>query len=90
MSEFSSNDIFEAKKRVREMREKAKGFVDEKPKEEAKPLITPPKKSDAGIGELLSGLLSNEDSSLILAIVLILAREKADNMLILALLYILL
>ena len=38
----------------------------------------------------LGGSNSSGDSSLILALILILSREKADNMLILALLYILL
>ena len=97
MAEFSQNDISEAKRRVKEMQERAKSYqgdfsppINEKfegqEKEEKK------NSSAFGIFDFLSDLTSGDDSSkgLILALILILAREKADNMLILALLYILL
>lgn len=90
MSDFSSNDIYEAKKRVREMRDKAKGFVEQNPADAPILPVEKPKTDNGGIGDIISNLISSEDSSLILALVLILSHEKADNMLILALLYILL
>ncbi len=105
MADFSSNDINDAKRRVEEMRNRARRFVDSPQdnqsdnqfnnadntdnKEKSNP---PPAGSSlfSGLGDILGRLSSNDDSSLILALILILSREKADNMLILALLYILL
>lgn len=95
MEDYSTNDINEAKRRVREMRSKARDYVSpavpvqdeaphEKNKKEAQTV------ENGGIGDLISGIFKSGDSSLILAMVLILSHEKADNMLILALLYILL
>ena len=94
MSQFSPSDINEAKRRVKEMQEKARSYskagqsapVEEKSKAENESA------SPSGIFGMLSDLTSGDDSSkgLILALILILSREKADNMLILALLYILL
>ena len=78
MADFYS-DIEGAKRRVEEMRRKAQVFS-----EEEKP--APPKPAP----DIISTLTANDDSALILALILILSKEKADNMLILALLYILL
>lgn len=90
MADFSLNDINEAKRRVQQMHDRAREFVDEKPNEIEQVPIIPKSKENNGIGDLISGLFSSNDSSIILALVLILSHEKADNMLILALLYILL
>lgn len=93
MADFSLNDINEAKRRVQQMHDRAREFVDEVPQEvtqETPPLDLPLPKANNGIGDLISNLFSSNDSSIILALVLILSHEKADNMLILALLYILL
>ena len=97
MAEFSQNDISEAKRRVKEMQERAKSYqsnyvppINEKPNEQKR---DENKSSSAfGLFDFLGDLTSGDDSSkgLILALILILAKEKADNMLILALLYILL
>lgn len=95
MEDYSTNDINEAKRRVREMRSKARDYVAPASPTQNK---TPHEKNDKddatvsnnGIGDLISGIFKSGDSSLILAMVLILSHEKADNMLILALLYILL
>lgn len=88
MADYSSNDINDAKRRVEEMRQKAREYVDtpeqNKPQEEQNSTSPLSLFSSFGIDKLGS------DSSLILALILILSREGADNMLILALLYILL
>ena len=101
MSQFSSSDINEAKRRVKEMQERAKMYTEQnntnsdneanyekKNKNEKKSADS----SDFSLFDIFSELTSGDDSSkgLILALILILSREKADNMLILALLYILL
>ena len=100
MAEFSQNDISEAKRRVKEMQERARSYTghsvqseapqtkEEKTKNENKSKETSP----FGLFDILGDLTGGDDSSkgLILALILILAKEKADNMLILALLYILL
>lgn len=93
MSDFSLNDVNEAKRRVREMQNRAREFTSEQPP--PAPQHTDEKAGQSqglgvDFGDLFGNLFSNNDSSLILAIILILSREKADNMLILALLYILL
>lgn len=109
MAGFSSSEINDAKRRVREMRERAKSFVDENPIEKnAAEEVMEEKQKDTrskensraennrGVGDFFSQLglnnidFSDSSSALILALILILSREKADNMLILALLYILL
>lgn len=88
MSDYSTNDINDAKRRVEEMRQRAREYVDSSP-----PSEPPLHQNDAPPLSFLSSFgidkLGN-DSSLILALILILSREGADNMLILALLYILL
>ena len=99
MAEFSYSDINDAKRRVREMQRKAQGFVaaeqneppPREPQEKKKEETQPPQPAPAlNLFDSLRSLTSGEDSGLLLALILILSREKADNMLILALLYILL
>ena len=105
MADFTGNDINDAKKRVEEMRRRSQSFVEnenngkEKNADEInhkKENGNKPENSDSvGIlGSLFSslGLSKSDDSSstLILALILILSKEGADNKLILALLYILL
>ena len=94
----SSNDISEAKRRVREMQEKARSYNRQSPEtenptgESSNNENESSKSSAFGLFDIFSDLSGGDDSSkgLILALILILSREKADNMLILALLYILL
>ena len=91
MAEFSYSDISDAKRRVEEMRKKAQSYVGEDNNESAPPPeIRENKPNSNNFFDLLGSLSANDDSALILALILILSREKADNMLILALLYILL
>lgn len=98
MSDFSSNDINEAKRRVKEMQNRARSFSEQSPpventsEKENNNENKSAENSSFGLFDILGDLTSSDDSSkgLILALILILAREKADNMLILALLYILL
>lgn len=100
MPDFSPNDINDARRRVREMRDRARSYVGEPQQEQNEKETKEKEKNEAppqnnndffgGLGDIFGRLSSNEDSSLILALILILSREKADNMLILALLYILL
>lgn len=110
MADFPVSEINEAKKRVQEMRERAREFVNEEPqsaepeKEEytkSEPQSKEPPKQEKSQNnsnspsdefDMLGSLFSGEDRSkiIILALILILSHEKADNMLILALLYILL
>ncbi|MGN0522876.1 MAG: hypothetical protein ACI4IG_01215 [Eubacterium sp.] len=99
MADFSVSDIDEAKRRVQEMRNRAKSFVDQPvtPTPVSQPehksiASSPPIDKSLGSSEngIMNGLFNSSDSSLILALVMILSREGADNMLILALLYILL
>ncbi len=96
MPDFSESDINAAKRRVQEMRNRAQRFTDEE--------NTPPKKQK--IPPLKQDIPDNtekkdtqeesadkeEDKSLfiILALILLLSKEGADNTLILALLYLLL
>ena len=96
MASFNTSDINEAKRRVEEMRRRARSIVDETPGEQA-PVPTDNKSkglpASNPLASFLSGILGDgEDNSsaLVLALILILSKEKADNMLILALLYILL
>ncbi|MBR1763605.1 MAG: hypothetical protein IJ731_09640 [Eubacterium sp.] len=95
----SSNDINEAKRRVRQMQERAKSYSESIPETEKNETSENKKDeqksagfSSLGMLDFLGDLTSGDDGSkgLILALILILAKEKADNMLILALLYILL
>lgn len=91
MSDFSPNDINDAKRRVEEMRRRAREFSEQEQNEVNPPPIKP--QNDNPLSSVLSSFgigKMSDDSSLILAIILILSREGADSMLILALLYILL
>lgn len=106
MAGFSSSEINDAKRRVREMRERAKSFVDDHPSPEdvKEEVIEEEQKQNnqnqnsraESSNDFFSQLglnhidFSDSSSALVLALILILSREKADNMLILALLYILL
>lgn len=105
MADFTGNDINDAKKRVEEMRRRSQSFVEnenngkEKNADEINHKKENGHKSDNSdsvgiLGSLFSSLgLSKSDdfsSTLILALILILSKEGADNKLILALLYILL
>lgn len=114
MSDFSPSEIEMAKKRVQEMKNRARQYIDSpdiqdnsihfsnnvnnqnnKDNNHSNAKKTPFEKENAFNSNLfdkgfLHDLLGSQDSSLILALVLILSREGADNMLILALLYILL
>lgn len=106
MPDLNQNEIAAAKKRIEEMRSRANSYVKRPPdtKQERKnaPGSAPPvqaceetqqtsSKQSTPFDSIFSILSSSDNSSaLILALILILSREKADNMLILALLYILL
>lgn len=98
MSEFTSNDISDAKRRVEEMRKKANNYVEDSPKEHKQKLDSADNGENSSplsfLGDITGSLFSSSarDSSqgLILALILILSKEGADNKLILALLYILL
>lgn len=96
MAQFSSSDINDAKMRVQEMHRRAKNYVDEN-SENNSPVIVPPSQNDntkppKNSNENINSKPDKEDDSfaLILALILVLSNEHADNMLILALLYILL
>ena len=115
MSYFSESDINDAKRRVREMQNRANNFVSEEPKknndgfnhqqqnrrqnadrtEENRKSENNSKDgrddSKSSQGSLLD-LFGDGDKSqlIILALIFVLSREGADNMLILALLYLLL
>ena len=84
MAYFSENDINEAKKRVNDMQKIAKSLTNDNDKEHKK---TEDEKSEALNEENKE---DKDDSSLIiLALIMLLSHEGADNMLILALLYLL-
>ncbi|WP_298653533.1 hypothetical protein [uncultured Eubacterium sp.] len=100
MSEFNSNDINDAKRRVEEMRKKANNYIDT-PQNEDKIYKNSSAKSDnknnsplSFLSDLTGSLFSSSGNDgsqgLILALILILSKEGADSKLILALLYILL
>lgn len=100
MSEFNSNDINDAKRRVEEMRKKANNYIDA-PQDENKTFKNSSTKSDnkndsplSFLSDLTGSLFSSSGNDgsqgLILALILILSKEGADSKLILALLYILL
>ena len=104
MADFSASDIDEAKRRVREMRNRAQSFVnipEETPNNgvhrdelrgQGQPKNAPNRERGGSdfMGSLFGDMFKSDDSALILALIMILSREGADNMLILALLYILL
>ena len=98
MADYNSNDISDAKRRVEEMRKKAQGYVDTRVTEKETDTLRPDRNvnepQSSFITEVLGSLFSNQardnSAGLILALILILSKEGADNKLILALLYILL
>lgn len=103
MADFTGNDINDAKRRVEEMRRRSQSFVEhentiDKTADEINHKKENRKKSEPADGGILGSLFSSlglnksDDfsASLILALILILSKEGADNKLILALLYILL
>ena len=98
MADYNSNDISDAKRRVEEMRKKAQGYVDtcdtEKETDTPRPDRNVNEPQPSFLTEVLGSLFSNQardnSAGLILALILILSKEGADNKLILALLYILL
>ena len=99
MSEFNSNDINDAKRRVEEMRKKANNYIDT-PQNEDKAFRSSSVKNNKNdsplsflsdlTGSLFSSSGNDGSQGLILALILILSKEGADSKLILALLYILL
>lgn len=102
MAEYTNNDINDARRRVEEMRQKAKHYIDspienvnQNTNTDENPKTKAQNSFDFGfIGDIFSSLFSsNEDDNstpLLLALILILVKEGADSKLILALLYILL
>lgn len=95
MPQFSESDINEAKRRVWEMRNRASHFVDDRqeapPKTENKQQKVPPKQSEPPKPEQEKEDLPQDKSFfVILAMLMLLSKEGADNTLILALLYLLL
>ena len=98
MADYNSNDISDAKRRVEEMRKKAQGYVDTRDTEKETDTPCPDRNVNepqpSFITDVLGSLFSNQardnSAGLILALILILSKEGADNKLILALLYILL
>lgn len=98
MSYFSDSEINEAKKRVREMQNKASKYIEGEapstaPKNNKRPKSNIPviENSETKSTEKAEEDDDSNDSFLIiLALILLLSKEDADQMLILALLYLLL
>lgn len=93
MPEFSSYDINDAKRRVQEMRRRAQSFTEQTNVENDNvPVIknaNAPNNDDTIEKNAISDF-GDDSFALILTLILILSNEGADNMIILALLYILL
>lgn len=100
MSEFNSNDINDAKRRVEEMRKRANNYIESPQNKGDSPNAPSGKKDNKNdsplsflsdlTGSLFSSSGNDGSQGLILALILILSKEGADSKLILALLYILL
>lgn len=95
MPQFSERDINEAKRRVMEMQNRASHFVNDgqepPPKAEKKQHKAPPKQSESPKPEQEKEDLPQDKSFfVILAMLMLLSKEGADQTLILALLYLLL
>lgn len=94
MAVFSDYEINEAKRRVREMQNKASSFVGENERKEQKPTKEHVPKGESTETKENDNTESNADSDnslfIILALIMLLSREKADSSLIIALLYLLL
>lgn len=94
MAQFSENDINEAKRRVMEMQNKASQFFEAGKNPAPIPIENDKNATEvkAESNEKREDNLEKDDKSflIILALILILSKEGADNTLILALLYLLL
>lgn len=102
MAQFSDNDINEAKRRVWEMRNRASHYIEDSPgsaaekngRDDAPPAGQSKAKEKAAESPISSlfNIGGDGDNSfiIILALIMILSKEGADNTLILALLYLLL
>lgn len=96
MPQFSEKDINEAKRRVWEMNNRASHFVEDRqqapePKAEKKQPKPPPKQPEQAKPKKENEDLPRDKSFfVILAMIMLLSKEGADNTLILALLYLLL
>ncbi len=94
MAQFSENDINEAKRRVMEMQNKASQLFEAGKKPAPIPVENEKNENEvkAESNEKREDSLEKDDKSflIILALILILSKEGADNTLILALLYLLL
>ena len=91
-----AGDIEEAKMRVREMQQRANGFVasaranDKNPGEGRKTEAEQDNKSTYKNNPLSAALGGNSDESIILMLLILLSKEGADSTLLMALLYLLL
>lgn len=89
MAQFSESDIDAAKRRVQEMRNRATRFNDD-----FEPNNVDLKENEIPCRENKENIADNEDKdksfAIILALIMLLSKEGADNKLILALLYLLL
>ena len=96
MPTFSSSEIEEAKRRVREMQSKADSYISGGKSQEKVNIPEPPreniqKQSETDKHSKLDELFSSDDSFMtILLLIIILSHEGADNKLLLALIYLLL
>lgn len=98
MAQFSEQDINEAKRRVRELQSRAAGFVFDKennvPTDDGNEAHTHSDDKNEEVkpekGESSDDKSEDKSFFIILALILLLSREGADNTLILALLYLLL
>lgn len=105
MPYFSENDINEAKRRVQEMQSRARGLVDEnenpptgaenRSAAQSGRAKVESNADEQGFGKEKGEALpeqgndKDDSSMIILALIMLLSREGADNILILALLYLL-
>ena len=96
MPTFSSSEIEEAKRRVREMQSRADSYVSGGKPQEKVNIPKPPreeveKQSEREKPSKTDELFSSDDSFItILLLIIILSHEGADNKLLLALIYLLL
>lgn len=92
--EYTSEEILamqkDAVRRVAQMRKLSQTRVQQQPAPAQKEKPSPEQQSDEAVPGLLDTLFSDSESLLILAVLFLLIREKADAKLILALFYLLL
>lgn len=86
MAYFSENDINEAKKRVSDMQKRARSLTNDSEKEKK---IDDEKRVENEDLKVEKSDEKDDSSLIILALIMLLSHEGADNMLILALLYLL-